>query len=37
VHDVGGWLSDASRAGIAGDELVLLDRTGRELGRLRSG
>jgi hypothetical protein len=35
--DVGGWLSGASRAGIAGEELVPLDRTGRELGRLRSG
>jgi hypothetical protein len=34
--DVGGWLSAASRAGITGDELVLLDPTGRELGRLRS-
>jgi hypothetical protein len=35
--DVGGWLTAASRAGIRGDELVLLDRSGRELGRLRSG
>jgi META domain len=35
--DVGSWLTAASRAGLAGDELVLLDRSGRELGRLRSG
>lgn len=35
--NVGGWLTAASRAGIRGDELVLLDRSGRELGRLRSG
>jgi hypothetical protein len=33
--DVGGWLAGASRAGMAGDELVLLDRAGHELGRLR--
>jgi META domain-containing protein len=32
---VGGWLSAASRAGIEGDELVLLDAQGTELGRLR--
>lgn len=35
--DVGSWLTAASRAGLAGDQLVLLDRSGRELGRLRSG
>jgi hypothetical protein len=35
--DVGSWLTAASRAGLAGEELVLLDRSGRELGRLRSG
>ncbi|HZB48415.1 MAG TPA: hypothetical protein VE547_04925 [Mycobacteriales bacterium] len=34
---VGGWLSDASRAGFAGDRLVLLDRTGAEVARLRAG
>jgi hypothetical protein len=33
----GSWLTAASRAGLAGEELVLLDRSGRELGRLRSG
>jgi hypothetical protein len=33
--DVGGWLAGASRVGMAGNELVLLDRTGHELGRLR--
>jgi antitoxin (DNA-binding transcriptional repressor) of toxin-antitoxin stability system len=35
--NVGSWLTDAARAGFAGDELVLLDRAGRELGRLRAG
>jgi hypothetical protein len=35
--DVGGWLSDASRAGFAGDQLVLVDRSGREIARLRAG
>jgi len=35
--DVGSWLTAAARAGLAGDQLVLLDRSGRELGRLRSG
>lgn len=35
--DVGSWLSGAARAGFAGDQLVLLDRSGRELGRLRAG
>jgi hypothetical protein len=35
--DVGSWLAEAARAGLAGDELVLLDRSGRELGRLRAG
>jgi hypothetical protein len=32
---VGGWLAGASRAGLAGDVLVLLDAHGDELGRLR--
>jgi hypothetical protein len=35
--DIGSWLTGAARAGFAGDELVLVDRTGRELGRLRAG
>lgn len=35
--NVGGWLSDAGRAGFDGDQLVLLDRAGKELGRLRAG
>lgn len=35
--DIGGWLSGTARAGIVGDELVLLDPTGREVGRLRAG
>lgn len=35
--NVGSWLSGAARAGIAADELVLLDRSGRELSRLRAG
>jgi hypothetical protein len=34
--DVGGWLTGAARAGLtAGGQLVLLDGSGRELGRLR--
>jgi hypothetical protein len=32
---VGGWLAGASRAGMDGDVLVLLDAGGNELGRLR--
>jgi hypothetical protein len=31
------WVSDAARAGFDGDELVLLDMSGAELGRLRRG
>jgi hypothetical protein len=32
---VGGWLAGASRAGMDGDVLVLLDAAGNEIGRLR--
>jgi hypothetical protein len=35
--NVGSWLSAASRAGFAGDQLVLLDRSGKEIARLRAG
>jgi hypothetical protein len=35
--NMAGWLSDASRAGFAGDRLVLVDRSGREVARLRAG
>ncbi|WP_221328196.1 META domain-containing protein [Actinoplanes sp. L3-i22] len=31
---IGSWLTAARRAGLAGDALVLLDATGKELGRL---
>jgi hypothetical protein len=31
---IAGWLGDARRAGVDGAELVLLDETGKELGRL---
>jgi META domain len=34
--NVGGWLSGASRAGFAGAALVLLDSSGKELGRLKA-
>lgn len=33
---VGSWLTAAARAGLDGDELVLLDTGGEEVGRLRS-
>jgi len=36
-HPVGDWFQEASRAGIDGDTLVLLDRGGTELGRVRRG
>jgi hypothetical protein len=32
---VGGWLNDARRVGLDGEELVLLDARAREIGRLR--
>jgi hypothetical protein len=35
--DVGGWLVSAARVGVDGTELVLLDRAGHEVGRLRRG
>jgi hypothetical protein len=34
---VGGWLVRAARAGLDGDDLVLVDRAGAEIGRLRAG
>jgi hypothetical protein len=36
-HPVGTWFGTASRAGMDGDALVLLDRSGKELGRVRRG
>ena len=35
--NMAGWLSDAARAGFAGEQLVLLDRSGKEIARLRAG
>jgi hypothetical protein len=34
--NIGGWLSDVARAGFDGDLLVLVDRSGTELGRLKA-
>lgn len=34
---VGSWLADTARAGLDGNELVLLDRSGAELARLAQG
>ena len=33
---VGGWLTQATRAGLDGEDLVLVDRTGAEIARLRA-
>ncbi len=34
---IGTWLTETARAGIADGQLVLLDRSGKETGRLRAG